>query len=197
MKRVITRLSVLALFAFAAYAQTVPPAPPTVTSLFGSLGNFINPDTPIPAHGLFVFGGNQGENLIGGFSICATASTLNLICANTSHVGATTAETIEGQQILIAQHGFVGFINGDAGIATGANGGTGFAAQYGGGGAYNISRLPFLKPHPGYWLGVRAGWDKRDVYDLVAASSTVAGAKAALVPFAKKTSVQFFFGKTW
>lgn len=201
MKRLIITLFALFALAFAAIAQdttAAPPTPaiPTVSSLLGSLGSLINPDTPIPTSGFFVFGGNQGANLTYGFAGCAGVSTLNSVCLNNSHIGSTNAVTLEGQQVVVAQHGFIGFINVNPGVAQGVNS-TGFALQYGGGGAYNVSRLSFLKKYPGYWLGLRAGWDKRDVDDFVASLGTVAGAKAAIVPFARKTNLVFTFGKTF
>jgi len=145
----------------------------------------------------FGVGFKSGTNLNGLSGVCHKVATLNYICAESKFNGSTTANTVELKQVVLAKQGFVVAINGNAGVATGADGGTGGAFAAGGSVLYNVSRLKPLRAKPGYYMGFSGVWDKRDVYEFIDGVRTGPGLRASLHPFASRGNYGFFIGKAW
>ncbi|MCU1328326.1 MAG: hypothetical protein JWN34_3696, partial [Bryobacterales bacterium] len=122
---------------------------------------------------------------------------VNYLCAESKFSGSTTANTIELKQVVFAKSGFIAALNGNAGVATGADGGTGGAFAAGGALLYNISRLPVLRSRPGLYLGFSGAWDKRDVSEFVTGVRSGPGLRSSLQPFASRGNYYFFLGKAW
>jgi hypothetical protein len=154
--------------------------------------------TTLPANfAAFGVGVKSGSNLNGASAICHAITAVNYLCAESKFSGSTTANTIELKQVVLARRGFVAAINGNAGLATGADGATGGAFAAGGALLYNISRLPPLRSQPGLYLGFSAAWDKRNVTEFIDGVRSGPGLRASLQPFATRGTYYFFVGKGW
>ena len=143
--------------------------------------------------------GIQGNALNGLALYCHSVGPVNYVCAKTKYSGSTTSNTVEGKQVLFARGGVIGMINGSVGVATGANAGVGGAYTAGGMVKFDVSRVPihFLQTHKGYFVGVMADYDKRDVSTFVGSLGTVQGLRTSLKPFVTSGDYNLTLGKQW
>lgn len=149
---------------------------------------------PLPSN-LFAagVGVNAGQNKAGVSAICHAVEGLNYVCLESKFSGSTTANTVEYKRVLFARGGFVLAGNVNAGVATGADSGTGGAFAAGGAVLVNLGRFRFPKD---YWFGVSGAWDKRNVDSLV--ESVKAGkVTTALKPFGAAGTYYLFVGRSW
>jgi hypothetical protein len=188
-------LVVLVVFQAVAWGQDV-----AGTQAKASAAGWIQSGVLKPNFALFGAGLRSGSTLTGVSGICRAVGQYNYLCAETKFAGSTTANTVELKQVVLARSGFVVAINGNIGVATGADGGLGKAVSAGGAGLYEVSRIRSLHLPPGYWVGVSGAWDKRDVTEFVnqvRASGTAQGVLGALRPFGSRGVYTFFAGKSW
>ncbi len=185
---VIRSVFILAIMAFSALAQDSNQNTQNKSLAAGLI------ETENLPHNFAAFGVGlkSGTALTGLSSLCHDITILNYVCVGSKFNGSTTANTVSLKQVIFAKQGFVVALNGNVGLATGADSGTGAAYAAGGSVLYNVSRLPILKSKPGYYLGFSGEWDKRDVKEFVSARTT-----AALRNFGSRGVYGFFVGKAW
>lgn len=184
-------LIALIALSLSAFAQT-----PSLNSFLGNLVDTNELASTITVAGVGVDNSNGGI-VHYNTATCHLTDATTYGCLESRISGTTSSNTVTVRQVLFARSGWVLTGKVGAGLATGTQGSAGAAYLGGGSLSYRVGKLKLLAKYPGTFMGIDAGWDKRNVDVLRDGFSSKATLGAAIRRFSTSVDGSLFVGFRW